>query len=54
MLSDDELAYWGNYGRLVSPTTTLLDGLSPGQDLVALWNMFGALEAKVRAMSDDD
>lgn len=52
-MTDEELAEWGVYGRLVTLQSTYI-GTMPGHDLVKLWNAFGALEAKVRAMSDDD
>lgn len=47
-MHDDELKYWGEYGRMAGPSTLILTPYGSG-DMMALWNAFGALEAKVRS-----
>lgn len=49
-MTDDELRYWGEYGRSISPSTVLLADPTPLYDPMKLWNAFGALEAKVRQL----
>jgi hypothetical protein len=49
-VTEEELEYWGQYGRLVTERTQML---SPGGagDLITLWNAFGALEERTRRES---
>lgn len=46
-MTDEELEYWGKFGRSVTEQTQMLIPLGGG-GLIALWNAFGALEKRVR------
>lgn len=45
-MGDEDLEYWGEFGRLLTWETMGLQRQPP--DIIKLWNLFGALEAKVR------
>lgn len=50
-MDDDELAYWGEYGRMVNLPVQMLLGGDTGT-IIDLWNAFGALEKKVRDLTN--
>lgn len=52
-ISDEMLAAWGSYGRGVTLDSRPLSATNGfGSDVVMLWNVFGALEEKVRNLSE--
>lgn len=52
-MTDDEMMEWGAYGRAVTLSSTPLSGMGPGEDIVRLWNLVGALEGKLREMASN-
>lgn len=46
-MTEEELEYWGQYGRSVTEHTQMLSPMGSG-GLITLWNAFGALEERTR------
>jgi len=51
-MTDEELAYWGMYGRMINSGVEVVQAPSAVGSVTDLWNAFGALEQKVRDLTN--
>lgn len=51
-MTDEELHFWGAFGRNVTEETSPLTPYGAATDFGHIWRVLGALEEKVRELSD--